>query len=161
MKAMVAEIAEEVTDSPKLLKALTHRCPFCRAKLRWGDHERCIKKFWWFQGRANQRLADPELRRFILGRDGWRCRYCGCGVKMDTAHIDHLLPWSRNGTTIPQNLISSCRSCNLKKGAIEPSPADLRYLLILNRPLIERWENYEHWQTREAKHRRRARVRVE
>ncbi|KKM01017.1 hypothetical protein LCGC14_1798600 [marine sediment metagenome] len=143
LKVMVAEIAAEMTSDPKLVKALSNRCPFCRSKIKWGGHQRCIKKFWWFQGRADQRLANPELRRYILGRDNWHCRYCGKPVKMDTAHIDHLLPWSRSGQTLPQNLVSSCRRCNVRKGAIMPSKGDLPCMLIRNQPLVERFDRWK------------------
>jgi len=40
------------------------------------------------------------------------CIYCG----MDADTIDHLIPKSRGGSNMPDNLAPACRFCNLEKG---------------------------------------------
>jgi hypothetical protein len=55
----------------------------------------------------------------ILERDGWRCAYCACHVD-DSAHVDHVVPWSRGGSDHPENLVASCAACNTSKGARTP-----------------------------------------
>ena len=65
---------------------------------------------------------DPsERQRFrILVRDGFRCNSCGAsplvrrGVELN---VDHILPWSKGGETIDENLETKCTQCNLGKGA--------------------------------------------
>ena len=61
-----------------------------------------------------------ERHRFrILVRDGFHCQSCGAspikerGVEL---HIDHILPWSKGGETIDENLECKCSKCNLGKG---------------------------------------------
>lgn len=57
-----------------------------------------------------------SLRYDILERDGFRCQICGStaqdGVKL---HIDHIIPVSKGGETIPSNLRTLCDRCNLGK----------------------------------------------
>jgi 5-methylcytosine-specific restriction endonuclease McrA len=60
-----------------------------------------------------------RLRFRILLRDGFTCRRCGAsplksrGVEL---HVDHILPWSKGGETVPDNLETKCAECNLGKG---------------------------------------------
>ena len=53
----------------------------------------------------------------IFERDGFKCAYCGKssfedGVKL---HIDHIFPRVKGGKNSPQNLITSCEECNIRK----------------------------------------------
>lgn len=59
-------------------------------------------------------------REEVFARDGWACRYCGSAITLSTGHADHVMPRSRGGSDDPSNLVASCRSCNLKKGARTP-----------------------------------------
>ncbi|MFD0715266.1 HNH endonuclease [Paenibacillus sp. GCM10027626] len=52
-----------------------------------------------------------DFRIFILQRDNYQCRYCGCFG--DT--IDHVIPKSKGGLTSPVNCVCACAECNLKK----------------------------------------------
>ena len=56
------------------------------------------------------------MRRIILIRDLYRCRYCRRAVTMDTANIDHVRPWKRGGRTALDNLVAVCWQCNKFKG---------------------------------------------
>ncbi len=31
-------------------------------------------------------------------------------------HVDHIIPWSKGGETLPENLEVKCTRCNLGKG---------------------------------------------
>ena len=66
---------------------------------------------------ANQRkLMSPQLRRQILERDGYACKYCGKYLPNgEGAEIDHIFPVSKGGKTVPNNLQTLCRECNRKK----------------------------------------------
>lgn len=63
----------------------------------------------------------PDLRRWILARDLWSCRYCGWHPEHDDEmhllHVDHVRPKSDGGRDVPWNLVTACRSCNCSKGA--------------------------------------------
>lgn len=68
--------------------------------------------------RARERsLMTSNLRVDVLRRDGYRCQMCGAsrndGVQL---HVDHIVPVSRGGRTLPENLQTLCQDCNLGKG---------------------------------------------
>ncbi len=68
--------------------------------------------------RTKREISD-RLRFQILMRDGFTCKACGrspmneMGVKL---HVDHIIPWSKGGETVPENLETKCEQCNLGKG---------------------------------------------
>ena len=58
------------------------------------------------------------LRYVILKRDGFRCRKCGKSQVDDNfvrLEVDHILPVSKWGRTIEENLETLCRDCNKGK----------------------------------------------
>jgi hypothetical protein len=64
---------------------------------------------------------DPSLRlRFkIMQRDNFTCKQCGASPAKNPSvelHIDHIIPWSKGGDTIFENLQTLCLQCNLGKG---------------------------------------------
>jgi 5-methylcytosine-specific restriction endonuclease McrA len=53
-------------------------------------------------------------RRALFARDGWRCVYCGdAGGRLT---LDHVVPRSRGGESVWENVVTSCAPCNLRKG---------------------------------------------
>lgn len=60
----------------------------------------------------------PGLRYDILKRDGFKCQLCGRKPTKDndvTLEVDHIIPVSKGGLTIPENLRCLCRDCNRGK----------------------------------------------
>ncbi len=61
-------------------------------------------------------LMTNSLRYDILNRDGFKCQICGStkddGVKL---HVDHIIPVSKGGRTVPDNLRTLCDRCNSGK----------------------------------------------
>ena len=53
-------------------------------------------------------------RRALFARDGWRCVYCGTTSGRLT--LDHVVPRSRGGDSVWENVVTSCAPCNLRKG---------------------------------------------
>ena len=53
-------------------------------------------------------------RRALFARDGWRCVYCGTSAGRLT--LDHVIPRSRGGDSVWENVVTSCGPCNLRKG---------------------------------------------
>jgi 5-methylcytosine-specific restriction endonuclease McrA len=53
-------------------------------------------------------------RRALFARDGWRCVYCGTSTSRLT--LDHVVPRSRGGESVWENVVTSCAPCNLRKG---------------------------------------------
>lgn len=57
-----------------------------------------------------------RLRFLALRRDRFRCRSCGAAAESTTLHVDHVVPWSRGGETVLENLQALCEKCNVGKG---------------------------------------------
>lgn len=57
-----------------------------------------------------------SFRYKILKRDSFKCQICGSsakdGVKL---HVDHIIPVSKGGRTVKNNLRTLCDRCNLGK----------------------------------------------
>lgn len=59
-----------------------------------------------------------RLRWAILKRDNFSCRKCGRSPAKDPSiilHVDHIIPWSKDGETVIENLETLCEQCNLGK----------------------------------------------
>lgn len=66
-----------------------------------------------------QRTIRIGLRYAVLSRDRFRCVCCGASPATDLScrlHVDHILPWSKDGRTVLENLRSLCERCNVGKG---------------------------------------------
>lgn len=62
-----------------------------------------------------------RLRYQVLKRDNFKCVICGRSPAKDPnieLHIDHIIPWSKGGETIIDNLRTLCSDCNLGKSNI-------------------------------------------
>ena len=69
-------------------------------------------------------------RHRIFARDRHRCQYCGRrGTAFDLT-LDHVLPKSRGGRTLAENLVTACQVCNNRKG--DRTPEEARMPLITN-----------------------------
>ena len=64
--------------------------------------------------RVPRTLQRKISRRALFARDGWRCMYCGTSSGRLT--LDHVVPRSRGGDSVWENVVTSCAPCNLKKG---------------------------------------------
>lgn len=59
------------------------------------------------------------IRNEIRRRDGDCCGYCGISLRNIQSHLEHVIPTSRGGRDDLENLIITCRFCNMAKGACE------------------------------------------
>jgi 5-methylcytosine-specific restriction endonuclease McrA len=60
-------------------------------------------------------------RKAVLARDAWTCQYCGRQATGLT--VDHVIPRSRGGQSVWENIVASCAPCNRKKGSLTPREA--------------------------------------
>ena len=75
-------------------------------------------------------------RRNLMFRDAHQCQYCGTRPHLRDLNIDHVLPRSRGGQDTWENLVTACRSCNLRKGWKTPDEANMR---LARRPFRPKW----------------------
>jgi 5-methylcytosine-specific restriction endonuclease McrA len=62
--------------------------------------------------RVPYRAGVPLTRRAVFARDGGRCVYCGAAA----TSLDHVVPRSRGGGHVWENVVSACARCNHLKG---------------------------------------------
>ena len=78
------------------------------------------------------RFRRQVTNTFLFARDDYTCQYCGRrkgelrGRQFLTR--DHIRPVSRGGTNTWDNVVTSCSSCNNRKGGRLPKEAGLRLL---------------------------------
>jgi 5-methylcytosine-specific restriction endonuclease McrA len=82
------------------------------------------------------RVGVRLTRRNLLLRDGYQCQYCGKRPGSRELNVDHVLPRSRGGRDTWDNLVISCRGCNLRKGKRTPVEAGMS---LLSAPHQPRW----------------------
>lgn len=65
----------------------------------------------------------PYKRRLIYERDGFTCQHCGGIFCLE---LDHVIPWSANGSDRSDNLRTLCSTCNDERSNyIDPDPPRL------------------------------------
>ena len=74
-------------------------------------------------------------RRAVFARDEHRCQYCG----EHADSIDHVMPRSRGGEHIWENVAAACRPCNLAKRDRTPDEANMRLARIPRAPREQAW----------------------
>lgn len=69
--------------------------------------------------------VSDSLRYDILSRDNFTCVICGSSSKQGARlHVDHIIPVSKGGKSVPSNLRTLCERCNIgKSNKIEPVPS--------------------------------------
>ena len=106
----------------------------------------------------------PAFTRFnVFLRDGFSCQYCGRGFRAEALTFDHIVPRSRGGVTVWDNVVTACEPCNIKKGHRLPAESGIRPLRKPRRPtnyqlqengrsfppnfLHESWRDFLYWDT--------------
>ena len=67
-------------------------------------------------------------RRNIYARDRNRCQYCGKKFPTTELSLDHIIPRSRGGETIWNNVVCCCVKCNVRKGGRSPEEAHMKLI---------------------------------
>ena len=75
-------------------------------------------------------------RQNIYARDKHRCQYCGIRLKPKDLTCDHVIPRSRGGGTVWNNIVTCCRPCNRKKGGRTPEEAGFQ---LIKKPRKPSW----------------------
>jgi 5-methylcytosine-specific restriction endonuclease McrA len=91
-------------------------------------------------------------RKAVLARDSWTCQYCGQHKPGLT--VDHVIPRSRGGESVWENIVAACASCNRRKGNRTPReasmhpkrrpkpPGPLVFIRISSPRIPNTWERY-------------------
>lgn len=75
--------------------------------------------------RLGATIADRVEREDVLQADGWRCYLCGVDTRIAaspfdprSATVDHVIPISKGGQHVRENLRCCCLGCNSSKQAL-------------------------------------------
>jgi 5-methylcytosine-specific restriction endonuclease McrA len=91
-------------------------------------------------------------RRAVLARDSWTCQYCGA-TKIGLT-VDHVIPRSRGGKSVWENIVAACTSCNRRKGNHLPrevqmhprksprAPGPSVFIAVASPTIPAAWEQY-------------------
>jgi 5-methylcytosine-specific restriction endonuclease McrA len=93
-------------------------------------------------------------RRNIFARDGNQCQYCGKKFPTSELSLDHVLPRSKGGQSVWDNIVCACVGCNVKKGGRTPREASMHLIRKPEKPkrsplLNQKLTNtkYQSWKT--------------
>jgi len=120
----------------EIIGGYAHICDMCekddgRPTLYWKERDfdlcyECLEKLYLYHNfisdkdeekmgiKVIRKTISEELRNKIFKRDGYKCKKCG---RKEDLTIDHIIPFSKGGTTEINNLQTLCKKCNRKKGA--------------------------------------------
>jgi 5-methylcytosine-specific restriction endonuclease McrA len=85
--------------------------------------------------RPGTRPPSPTLTNTALfSRDSHLCMYCGNEFSRPHLTRDHVVPISRGGRDIWENVVTACFHCNSRKGGRTPQQASMRLLAVPYRP---------------------------
>ncbi len=69
-----------------------------------------------YNSKEQRKYMTKELRKEIMERDNYTCKICGKYMPDEVGlHIDHIIPVSKGGKSVPSNLQVLCSKCNGKK----------------------------------------------
>jgi hypothetical protein len=91
--------------------------------------------------------VSAEWRQRIAARAKYCCEYCRAPLflvaAVTTFHVEHIMPRSRGGHTVDNNLALSCPNCNLHKAArisaVDPETAEA---FPLFNPRTRAWDEH-------------------
>jgi 5-methylcytosine-specific restriction endonuclease McrA len=85
----------------------------------------------------------PAFTRFnVFLRDKWQCQYCASHYKTNELTFDHVIPRSRGGRTLWENIVTACQACNTTKGNRLPHEVNMHPITEPRMPAI--YELQEH-----------------
>ena len=89
------------------------------------------------RGHARSRAIDPTpnlTNAALFARDAHLCLYCGQQFARPQLTRDHVLPLSRGGRDVWENVVSACFHCNSRKANRTPQQANMPLLAVPYRP---------------------------
>jgi 5-methylcytosine-specific restriction endonuclease McrA len=89
------------------------------------------------RGHARSSLMDPApalTNAALFARDRMLCLYCGDHFSRGELTRDHVVPLSKGGIDVWENVVSACISCNVRKGCHTPQQAGMPLLAVPYRP---------------------------
>ncbi len=83
---------------------------------------------------ARVKSKSPLSNRALFERDNNQCMYCGHFFNVKELTRDHIIPSSRGGRDIWENVVAACRRCNQHKANRKLNETNLELLALPYRP---------------------------
>ena len=115
------EIVEEYEDFNLTTVSISIKCP-------------AVVRLLQYVGGNKNRIKFSRVN--VFSRDRYTCQYCGIQPGTGNLTYDHVLPRSKGGTTIWENIVTSCVKCNSRKANRTPQEAKM---VLLNKPVKPSW----------------------
>ena len=90
--------------------------------------------------RFDRETINTHGNHLLFRRDHHVCAYCGGEFEGIDLTRDHVHPRARGGSNAWENSVTSCKSCNMRKGCRTPEEANMLLLFTPYRPC--RWETF-------------------
>ena len=79
-------------------------------------------------------VTSNQIRKLFYQTYGSPCKYCGNALNLRNIACDHIIPLSKKGPTIIQNLQLMCKTCNTRKGPLNENDFEMLVLLVQDLP---------------------------
>lgn len=99
---------QQIEKYKEEIKAAEHR-----KALRQVARQRLMEEGILFDDSHKRPFIPQDVVGIVYMRDGGRCCECGSTKNLQ---LDHIIPFSKGGSSEPDNLRLLCKECNLKKG---------------------------------------------
>ena len=89
------------------------------------------------RGQAHSRAPDPTpnlTNAALFARDAHLCLYCGQQYSRPVLTRDHVMPLSKGGRDVWENVVTACFRCNSRKSNRTPQQAGMPLLAVPFRP---------------------------
>jgi 5-methylcytosine-specific restriction endonuclease McrA len=112
MKMIIKGVActEEVSEQEIHSPTVSMKIPLVIRLVNYVQIPRCVVRF---------------SRKNVFIRDRYTCQYCQQRFHPPMLTLDHVLPRSRGGATVWENVATACKKCNTKKGNRTPVEAKM------------------------------------
>lgn len=117
------EIRDEL-DDPYRCRVFGHLCPVFRVAEPLTETKEL---------RNISRTISMVTQRRVTRRDNYICQMCQCHIPDDKINFDHLIPWSKGGSSDESNIRLLCESCNKKRG----NTFEEKYLIVQAREVFK------------------------
>ena len=79
-------------------------------------------------------ISSGQIREMFYEMYGQKCKYCEKVLTFRTIACDHIVPLSKGGDTIAENLQLICKTCKTRKGPLDEEDFNILIQLIQELP---------------------------